>query len=164
MPDTYEVMMTSATCGPDKLIEVDYPNISLDAGDTIILYNDLTPKEDAKFYVFRAGDKGGPPLTDFCKDAGAYLEIEKATGSVPGEGVCEVNADDGGAFQYKITADDHYDYDPIIIVEPKVLTMTSLTDVVESPVGGVLTLALLGGVASYSYIHGRNVERGRHKT
>ena len=58
MPDTKEITMTSANCGSDKLIEIVGPDVSLTSGDTLILYNDLTPKEDAKLYVYAALDKG----------------------------------------------------------------------------------------------------------
>jgi hypothetical protein len=153
---TYDLTLDTLNCSGTRYIEVDFGTVKVDAGDTLRFINDLTPKKDAFLWVYKVGNKSGPPISGFCDGWGSSLKIENdASGS--GEGICVVTS--SGTFQYKITADMHEELDPIIIVEPKIESMTSLADVVESPAGGLLALAVLGGVASYSYLHGRNIGR-----
>lgn len=155
---TYDLTLDTLNCSGTRYIEVDFTTVDVDAGDTLRFINDLTPKKDAFLWVYKVGGKGGPPISGFCDGWGSSLTIENdASGS--GEGICDVT--ETGIFQYTVTADMHQDLDPIIIIEPKVATMNSLADVIESPAGGLLALAVLGGVASYSYLHGRNIGRSQ---
>ena len=152
----YVVNVSTRNCSGTKYIVVDYETISVKAGDTIRFQNGLTGNKDAYLSAFNPGGKSGPPIFNFCAGAGAELKIEKSGGG-SGEGVCNVTSN--GVFQYAIRADDHETLDPVIIVEPGVMPLLPLSDFAETPVGGILTLVLLGGVAAYSYVHGRRVER-----
>ncbi len=152
---TYDLTLDTLNCGNNgRYIQVDFNTVEVEEGDTLRFINDLTPKRDAFLWVHPVGNKGGPPISGFCDGWGSSLTIENdSTGS--GEGICEVTGT--GIFQYTVTADMHVDLDPVIIIEPKISNMMpgdaydSFPAALTSPVGGILTLAVLGGVAAVSY-------------
>ena len=154
MPDTYDLTLSTQTCGADKYVTADYDTIVAHKDDVIHIINTLDGSVDAKFMVFNAGAKSGPPIVGFCDGARGRL-------TVPGAGTadCKVTRDSGN-YQFKVTArPSHKPLDPIIIIEPKVGTSTSLLFAMASPVGGILTLAILGAVAAVSYKIGMKAAR-----
>ena len=134
--------MDTLVCGPDKYIEVDHYTLKPGAGQTIRFENTLTPSTAADIEFYRAGTKDSSPVPGFCDGVpGGVYTVPAMGGAAGGVRTCTVNSSATGIYQYTITASNHEELDPVIIIEEPDLTsiVVLVTAAATAGVTNVLT-------------------------
>jgi hypothetical protein len=148
------MIRTGACAGPP--IEVDRPGVRVAPSDTIVFKNQLNingNKPDAILKFYKLGEKpmdaGDPdnPIDEFCSGiAGTEVPVPNT-----GPGIT-CNPSTHGDYAYSITADDHDDLDPVLIIEES-LDFEIGPPTISLPVFGIgLLIAIVLGYLAGKYM------------
>lgn len=153
------ITISTVACDGKDCIKVDKHLVRVHKQEVIKFKNDMSA--DANIQFFDADDKGSAtPLSDFCDGiSGTTLVVKPFSPPNDKKKECKMT-EDVGDFAYTITAANHIDLDPIIIIEPSMTQSYGLAQSQSGAVSPILCIIIPVVAALIAFWLGSRVRSG----